>query len=140
MVGGGGTADTEVCVFPNEIYRAPDVPSYEDVCWRLRRGRPAPCQIPHPHPQPAPSPSQTQRWPPNPTSSTSCTFTLTHSDSTLCEPILYKLNTRHTKCKERERVVMKRKSSTYIQSSLSKYIKTFLFDQMDRQKDTLSIS
>lgn len=34
----GGTADTEVCVFPNEIYRAPDVPSYEDVCQRLRRG------------------------------------------------------------------------------------------------------
>lgn len=37
-------ADTEVCVFYNEIYRAPDVPGYEDVCRRFRRVRPAPCQ------------------------------------------------------------------------------------------------
>ncbi len=37
-------ADTEVCVFSNEIYGAPDVPSYEDVCQRFRRVRPAPCQ------------------------------------------------------------------------------------------------
>jgi len=37
-------ADTVVCVFSNEIYWAPDVPGYEDVCPRFKRVRPAPCQ------------------------------------------------------------------------------------------------
>lgn len=31
-VSGVQLADTEVCVSSNEIYWAPDVPSYEDVC------------------------------------------------------------------------------------------------------------
>lgn len=44
VVGEVQPADTEVCVFPNEIYRAPDVHGYEDVCLRFRGVRPAPCQ------------------------------------------------------------------------------------------------
>lgn len=38
--------DTEPCFLSNEIYPAPDVSGYDDVCQRFSRVRPSPCQSP----------------------------------------------------------------------------------------------
>lgn len=75
-------ADTEVCVFSNEIYWAPDVPSYEDVCRRFRRVRPAPCQSRSgvlfycllPSSPPPNTITTTHRWPLNLTTTTPLLF------------------------------------------------------------------